>query len=108
GLGISAISDGRPSSQPIGRRRSRTWYAAGSDRGERALSLRPQPDVSRAPDFHAGLGGDVRLVVRAGAVRRAVWFHRRVREDEARLQAMFGAPYLDYQRRGEARVPRPF
>src|SRR5262249_3164727 len=30
---------------------------------------------------------------------RAVWFHRRVLGDEARLQAMFGAPYLDYQRR---------
>src|SRR5919197_5394942 len=32
---------------------------------------------------------------------RAIWFHRRVLEDEARLQAMFGAPYLDYQRRGK-------
>src|SRR5262249_56634915 len=66
-----AVSDGGLSSQPTGRGRSRTWHAARSDRRERALSLRPQPDVSRAPDFHAGLGGDVRLVVRAGAVRRA-------------------------------------
>src|SRR5262249_44704676 len=63
--------DGRPSSQPIWWRRSWTRHAARSDRGERALSLRPQPDVSRAPDFHAGFGVDVRLVVRAGAVRRA-------------------------------------
>src|SRR5262249_36507374 len=70
-LGISAISDGRPSSQPIWRRRPRNSRAAGSDRRERALSLRPQPDVSRAPDFHAGLGVDVCLVVRAGAVRRS-------------------------------------
>lgn len=30
------------------------------------------------------------------------WFHRRVREDEARLGARFGAEYLDYCRR----VPR--
>ena len=30
---------------------------------------------------------------------RALWFHRRVLEDEARLQEMFGASYLDYQRR---------
>src|SRR5262249_22532933 len=36
---------------------------------------------------------------------RAVWFHRRVLEDEARLQGMFGARYLDYQRRGEGWVP---
>src|ERR1700758_4851269 len=28
----------------------------GSDRGGWALPLRAQPDVSRAPDFHAGLG----------------------------------------------------
>jgi len=36
---------------------------------------------------------------------RAVWFHRRVLEDEARLQAMFGAPYLDYQRRVKRWIP---
>jgi protein-S-isoprenylcysteine O-methyltransferase Ste14 len=36
---------------------------------------------------------------------RAVWFHRRVREDEARLQGMFGAPYLDYQRRVKRWIP---
>src|SRR5439155_16438294 len=47
------------------------WRAAGSDRGGRPLSLRPHSDVSRAPHFHAGLGGDVRLVVCAGSVRRA-------------------------------------
>src|SRR5262249_3077160 len=39
---------------------------------------------------------------------RAVWFHRRVLEDEARLQAMFGAPYLDYQRRVERWSPGLF
>jgi protein-S-isoprenylcysteine O-methyltransferase Ste14 len=36
---------------------------------------------------------------------RAVWFHRRVREDEARLQGMFGAPYRDYQRRVKRWIP---
>ena len=36
---------------------------------------------------------------------RALWFHRRVLEDEARLQAMFGAPYLDYQRRVKRWIP---
>jgi protein-S-isoprenylcysteine O-methyltransferase Ste14 len=36
---------------------------------------------------------------------RAVWFHRRVLEDEARLQGMFGAPYLDYQRRVKRWIP---
>src|SRR5262249_47288946 len=30
---------------------------------------------------------------------RALWLHRRVIEDETHLQEMFGAAYLDYQRR---------
>ncbi len=40
----------------------------------------------------------------AGAltVATVVWFHRRVRRDEARLGARFGRPYVDYC----ARVPR--
>jgi len=36
---------------------------------------------------------------------RALWFHRRVLEDEARLQEMFGASYLDYQRRVKRWIP---
>jgi len=36
---------------------------------------------------------------------RALWFHRRVLEDEARLQEMFGASYLDYQQRVKCWIP---
>src|ERR1700747_1320650 len=36
---------------------------------------------------------------------RALWFHRRVLEDETQLQEMFGAAYLDYQRRVKRRGP---
>src|SRR2546427_5998055 len=36
---------------------------------------------------------------------RALWFHRRVLEDEARLQEMFGRAYLDYQRRVKRWIP---
>ena len=36
---------------------------------------------------------------------RAFWFHRRVLEDEARLQELFGASYLDYQRRVKRWIP---
>ena len=34
-----------------------------------------------------------------------VWFHRRVREDEARLEALFGEPYREYCRRVKRWVP---
>jgi protein-S-isoprenylcysteine O-methyltransferase Ste14 len=33
------------------------------------------------------------------------WFHRRVREDEARLTELFGEPYRDYCRRVKRWVP---
>jgi protein-S-isoprenylcysteine O-methyltransferase Ste14 len=33
------------------------------------------------------------------------WFHRRVREDEARLEALFGEPYRAYCRRVKRWVP---
>jgi protein-S-isoprenylcysteine O-methyltransferase Ste14 len=36
---------------------------------------------------------------------RALWFHRRVLEDEARLQEMFGQAYLDYQGRVKRWIP---
>jgi protein-S-isoprenylcysteine O-methyltransferase Ste14 len=35
----------------------------------------------------------------------ALWFHRRVLEDEARLQEMFGRAYLDYQGRVKRWIP---
>src|SRR5262249_52588268 len=70
-LGIFAISAGRAFAHSIRRRRSGIGRAAGSDRGGRTLSLRAQPDVSRAPDFHAGLGVGGRFVVCAAPVRRS-------------------------------------
>ena len=36
---------------------------------------------------------------------RALWFHRRVLEDETHLQQMFGAAYLDYRRRVKRWIP---
>src|SRR5260370_7023576 len=45
------------------------------------------------------------LILFAG---RALWFHRRVLEDEARLGKIFGRAYLDYQRRGKGVVPPLF
>ena len=34
-----------------------------------------------------------------------VWFHRRVLDDEARLETRFGAPYLDYKARVKRWIP---
>lgn len=36
---------------------------------------------------------------------RAVWFHRRVLHDEARLQAKFGAPYAAYRSQVKRWIP---
>jgi protein-S-isoprenylcysteine O-methyltransferase Ste14 len=38
----------------------------------------------------------------------AIWFHRRVLEDEARLRALFGAQYMDYQARVKRWIPGVF
>jgi protein-S-isoprenylcysteine O-methyltransferase Ste14 len=38
-------------------------------------------------------------------VVRAIWFHRRVVADEARLTALFGAEYAEYKRRVRRWVP---
>jgi protein-S-isoprenylcysteine O-methyltransferase Ste14 len=38
-------------------------------------------------------------------VLRAIWFHRRVLADEARLAARFGAEYTDYTRRVKRWLP---
>jgi protein-S-isoprenylcysteine O-methyltransferase Ste14 len=38
-------------------------------------------------------------------VARAIWFHRRVVADEARLTARFGAAYTDYCKRVKRWVP---
>ena len=35
----------------------------------------------------------------------AVWFHRRVRDDETRLAALFGDPYRDYLARVKRWIP---
>jgi protein-S-isoprenylcysteine O-methyltransferase Ste14 len=36
---------------------------------------------------------------------RAIWFHRRVLQDEARLEKIFGAEYLDYRSRVKRWIP---
>jgi len=38
-------------------------------------------------------------------VVNAIWFHRRVIDDEARLRAQFGAEYTDYQTRVKRWIP---
>jgi len=38
-------------------------------------------------------------------ILRAIWFHRRVLADEARLTAQFGQPYRDYMRRVRRWIP---
>jgi protein-S-isoprenylcysteine O-methyltransferase Ste14 len=38
-------------------------------------------------------------------VARALWFHRRVLYDEARLEKIFGAEYLDYRSRVKRWIP---
>ena len=38
-------------------------------------------------------------------VARALWFHRRVLYDEARLEQIFGAEYLDYRSRVKRWIP---
>ncbi len=39
---------------------------------------------------------------------RAGWFHQRVLHDESRLEKLFGAGYLDYQRRVKRWIPGVF
>jgi protein-S-isoprenylcysteine O-methyltransferase Ste14 len=56
--------------------------------------------------FMLGLALTLRSVVAlAILVLRAIWFHRRVVADEARLTARFGAEYTDYTRRVKRWVP---
>jgi protein-S-isoprenylcysteine O-methyltransferase Ste14 len=56
--------------------------------------------------FMLGLAVTLRSVVAlAILVLRAIWFHRRVLADEARLAARFGAEYTDYARRVKRWVP---
>ena len=38
----------------------------------------------------------------------AIWFHRRVLDDETRLRALFGAQYADYQARVKRWIPGLF
>jgi protein-S-isoprenylcysteine O-methyltransferase Ste14 len=39
------------------------------------------------------------------AIARAIWFHRRVLDDEKRLAELFGQPYVDYTRRVRRWLP---
>jgi protein-S-isoprenylcysteine O-methyltransferase Ste14 len=56
--------------------------------------------------FMLGLAVTFRSYVGLGLlVLRAVWFHRRVLADEARLTARFGSDYADYKRRVKRWVP---
>lgn len=56
--------------------------------------------------FMLGLAVTLRSYVALGLlVLRAIWFHRRVVADEARLAARFGAEYTDYMRRVKRWVP---
>jgi len=56
--------------------------------------------------FMLGLAVTLRSwVALAVLVLRAIWFHRRVVADEARLAARFGAEYTDYARRVKRWLP---
>jgi protein-S-isoprenylcysteine O-methyltransferase Ste14 len=56
--------------------------------------------------FMLGLAVTFRsLVALAILVARAIWFHRRVVADEARLAARFGPEYTDYKARVKRWVP---
>jgi protein-S-isoprenylcysteine O-methyltransferase Ste14 len=56
--------------------------------------------------FMLGLAVTLRSVVALVIlVARAIWFHRRVVADEARLAAHFGTAYTDYMRRVRRWVP---
>jgi protein-S-isoprenylcysteine O-methyltransferase Ste14 len=56
--------------------------------------------------FMLGLALTLRSIVAVAIlVLRAIWFHRRVLADEARLTARFGAEYPDYARRVKRWVP---
>ncbi len=56
--------------------------------------------------FMLGLAVTFRSIVAAALLTwRAVWFHRRVVADEARLAARFGSEYTDYARRVKRWVP---
>src|SRR5258708_32055779 len=56
--------------------------------------------------FFAGLALALRSWLGAALFAlHAVWFHRRVRDDEARLEQLFGDPYRDYCRRVKRWIP---
>jgi len=56
--------------------------------------------------FLAGLALALRSWLAAAVLAiHVVWFDRRVREDEARLAALFGDPYRDYMTRVKRWIP---
>jgi protein-S-isoprenylcysteine O-methyltransferase Ste14 len=56
--------------------------------------------------FFAGLALVLLSWVGAGVLAfHAFWFDRRVREDERRLEQLFGEPYREYRRRSKRWIP---
>lgn len=56
--------------------------------------------------FFAGLALVLQSWVGAGVLAfHAFWFDRRVREDERRLERLFGEPYREYRRRSKRWIP---
>jgi protein-S-isoprenylcysteine O-methyltransferase Ste14 len=56
--------------------------------------------------FFAGLAAALGSWIAAGVFAfHVAWFHRRVRDDERHLAALFGEPYRDYCRRVKRWIP---
>jgi len=88
--------------------RRRSWYGRKTAvfGHRRPLPLHAKSDVSRSRYILARACNHLSIMVRACALRRHVfWFHYRIRKDEQRLKAFFGAPYLDYLRRVKRWIP---
>jgi protein-S-isoprenylcysteine O-methyltransferase Ste14 len=94
-------------------------YRIGSGGGGPGMHVPPQRIVSEGPYryvrnpmylghliFMLGLAVTFWSVLALALLAaRAVWFHRRVIEDEARLESMFGADYEDYRSRVRRWIP---
>jgi hypothetical protein len=106
GMGVSAIPSRRE--LPIA---SRGWDCrhgcnARADHRDRPVSLHAQSDVSRTPRLHGGLAltfwSWFAVVL---LVARAIWFQRRVLQDERRLEKVFGAEYSAHRARVRRWIP---
>src|SRR5712691_4106078 len=105
-VGIPAVPPHRQLSLARRWRRARPLDSAGAPGDRRTVSLLPQPDVPRSPDFsrRARFALDSWLAA-AVFVFHAAWFDRRVRDDEARLTALFGDRYREYLARVKRWIP---